>query len=177
MKSSDVVSWARTLLKRPRESVVVDTETTGLEFEDEVVQIAVRRLDGVILCDSLVKPVRRTRIAREATAIHGIEMKNLFASPSYGKLKGLLDEALGGRRVLSYNAAFDYRMMMRAFSLDGGYRPVWRYWECVMERYALYSAWGGNSVHNRVFKKLNGPHTAVGDTLKVIELIYEMAGS
>jgi len=166
--------WARELLANPQLAVVVDTETTGVGYDDEIIELAVVAIDRRVVLDTLVSLSRRTSVPEAATAIHGITTEDLSGQPKYGALKGEIASTFEGKRILAYNAAFDYRMMLRAAELDGGYRPRWSQWECVMEKYAAYRACRGLTAKRR-YHRLGGKHRAVEDAMKVIDLVHEMA--
>ena len=60
---------------------VLDTETTGLSETDEIVEIAIIRLDdGSEVINTLVNP--SIPISKEATAIHGIT-DDMAAIPTF----------------------------------------------------------------------------------------------
>lgn len=50
--------------------VILDTETTGLDEHDEIVEVAVIDMSGKVLLNTLVNPIQP--IPYEATQIHGI---------------------------------------------------------------------------------------------------------
>lgn len=89
-------------------TVYLDTETTGLWARDgdEIVEISICNDVGQVLIDSLVKPTVQTAWP-EAQEIHGIAPDDVQSAPVLGDLMpGVLD-AIRGRRVVIYNAAFD----------------------------------------------------------------------
>ena len=53
--------------------VYLDTETTGLDPKDEIVEISIVDEDGSVLLEKFVRP--SMPIPREATRIHGLRMK------------------------------------------------------------------------------------------------------
>lgn len=63
------IAWARGAISDP-DVVFLDTETTGLGAQAEIVDIAAIDGHGQILMDTLVRPTRS--IPREASNIHGI---------------------------------------------------------------------------------------------------------
>ncbi|WP_218184224.1 3'-5' exonuclease [Streptomyces sp. PKU-EA00015] len=74
---SPVRQWARRVMAAPHEYAILDTETTGLEWDAKIVEISVTDGAGSVLLDTLVHP--GGPIPEEATAIHGItdvEVKN-----------------------------------------------------------------------------------------------------
>ena len=87
--------------------VYLDTETTGLEAGyDEVVAIAIVDADGTPLVDSLVRPEHRTSWP-DAEAVNGIGPADVAGAPTLAELAPAIEAAVGGRRVVMYNADFD----------------------------------------------------------------------
>lgn len=60
-------------------AVFVDTETTGLNKDDEIIENYIVDAYGAILLDSLVKPTKP--IPPEATMINGITNKDVMRAP------------------------------------------------------------------------------------------------
>jgi len=97
---------------RATHPVYVDTETTGLERSDEIIEISIVDDDGSVLLETLVKPSQS--IPADATRIHGItnqEVKNERTWPViWPTIRGLLF----GRLIVFYNQDFDLRMMQQS---------------------------------------------------------------
>ena len=167
--------WAASLLADRHRVVVVDTETTGLKKNDEIVQISIKDLNGQDLFSTLVAMTKRKSIPREASNIHGIKKADLEGKPTYATLSPMLRRVLSGKRIIAYNAEFDFRMMYQVYDLAGGYKPVASQWECAMKQYAAFvGEW--NDYHNSYkWQKLGGRHDARDDVKKTIELIEKMA--
>src|SRR5262245_12260367 len=79
----DVSTWARQVLATG-EPLLLDTETTGLEAHDEVIQLTIVDMQGTIVLDTLVRPTRP--IAPEARAMHGITDQTLAEAPPFSDL-------------------------------------------------------------------------------------------
>ena len=126
-------AWIRTLLLD--DFVVLDTETTGLGYRDEVVEIGVVGPDGAVRFSSLVRP-RAGRIPPGATAVHGIAMDHLVDAPTFTEVYDAVLDVAGGRRVIAWNAPFDERMV-RQSATAWGRRERLRGFECAMRAYAL----------------------------------------
>ena len=94
--------------------VVMDTETTGLSSEDEVVEVAVVSGAGDALVHTLVKPTRP--IPAEATAIHGISDADVRAAPMMDKVAPVVARALRGKFAAVYNSAFDFRLLNQSLA-------------------------------------------------------------
>ena len=172
---SFVAKWAASLFDDPENTVVLDTETTGLRKTDEIVQISVRDLTGKDLCTSLVSLTKRKRIPKDATDIHGIRTADLEGQPTYLQLSPLLKKILKGKRIIAYNAEFDLRLVIQSFLLDGGYEPDPEQWHCAMIAYAAFIGEWNDYHDNYRWQKLGGSHDAGDDVTKTIEVLREMA--
>lgn len=165
--------WAKELLTTG-EFVVLDSETTGLRDPVGFVELSVADPDGNILLDTTVKP--KTAIEPGAAKVHGYSARMLEGSPSFKEVYPDLLDAISGRRVVVYNAAYDRRvfdtkvgMLGARGLLAGRYMPAW---ECAMGWFAQYVGEPGKRGSYKFQKLPNGEHSALGDcraTLKVLE--------
>lgn len=120
------------------EPIYIDTETTGFEDFDTLVEIAILDADGSLLYESLVKPNKPIPIA--ATRVHHINDAMVAFSPTWKQIWPEVRALLRGRVASFYNAEFDLRLMRQSCGLNG--IP----WEeglladdfCVMELFARY---------------------------------------
>jgi DNA polymerase-3 subunit epsilon len=185
MNSADLVQfkvaasqWARDLLARPAHSwVLLDTETTGLGDQAEMVQIGVINGAGKVLVDNrLVKPT--IPIDPGAEAIHHISNAMVADAPSFPEVcESWLRPALMDRHLVIYNAAYDLRLLTQSakahrYPLQLGITG----WACAMLQYAeWFGEW--NSYHQsfRWQKLQGGDHSALGDCFATLELIKRMA--
>jgi DNA polymerase III subunit epsilon len=177
--------WARQLLED--DVVILDTETTGLSVFDQIVQVAVIDRTGAVLLDTLVKPTRP--IPQIAASIHGITDAMVQDAPTFGAISHALLMAIGGKRVVIYNASFDVSMLHQSDQLyqiesDPTWAPLghdgWRglaVWDDAM---GPYSAWCGDwsEYHGdyRWQKLPGGDHSALGDCRATLAVIKKMAG-
>lgn len=181
--------WAADLLVRS-DWLILDTETTGLNDDAEMVQLGVLSPTGAVLLDSLIRP--RQPIPSDATAIHGITDTMVSASPTFAEVFPELADIVRDGLVVSYNAPFDCRMIVQSLL---GSEPIdldsWRYinaddvqrrwqWTCAMQVYAEYvGEWSrrhGNYRYQRL-PRAEGEtgHSAIGDCRSVLTLIRQMA--
>lgn len=93
------------------EYVFLDTETTGLGDDAQVVEIAIVDEAGAVLFESLVKPT--VSVDREAAAIHGIGSDKLATAPAWPEIAAQVRAALEGKRVVIFNSDFDTRLMQQ----------------------------------------------------------------
>jgi DNA polymerase-3 subunit epsilon len=116
----------------------LDTETTGLELYDQVIEICILDHDGQVLLETLVKPTKP--ISAGARRVHGIGDAVLRSAPSWAQIWPAVQTIIAGRSVAIYNADFDMRMLRQSHRAHG---LEWRVSEvnsfCVMEIYARYN--------------------------------------
>lgn len=127
------LAWIRELLLD--DFVVLDTETTGLGYGDEVIEVGIVGPDGATRFESLVRP-RSGRVPPGASAVHGLTMDDLWTAPTFDEVYGSLLEATAGRRVIAWNAPFDERMV-RQSAVAWGRRERLKGFECAMRAYAV----------------------------------------
>jgi DNA polymerase-3 subunit epsilon len=160
-----------------------DTETTGLEANDEVIQVGLIDLDGNVLLNTLVRPT--VPVAPEARSVHGITDQALADAPFFSDLHDTIAELLRNQSVLAYNADFDRRLLEQTCATYELAPFEVSEWDCVMERYAGF--WGECSKAGH-FKPqslstactqqgidVDGHHEAVKDCQLTLELLKVMA--
>ena len=119
-----------------RDVLILDTETTGLSRQAEVIEIAVMDTLGQERLHSLILP--QGQIDHQATHVHGHTRKSLrrMAAPPWPRVHDawyeLLDQAV---LLLAYNVAFDRRILQQTcqrYDLAFPATP----WRCIMREYA-----------------------------------------
>jgi len=95
----------------------LDTETTGLAMESEIVEFALIDYEGTTLFNSLVKPKRP--IPADATIIHHITNEMVADSPSWPDIWPEIESLLRNKYIGTYNADFDLRMIRQTHLLNG----------------------------------------------------------
>ena len=92
-------------------AIILDTETTGLEWGCEVVEVAAIELaTGNIIMNTLVKPTQP--IPDEVIAIHGITNDMVENAPEFNLVLIDLLEATLEREIVAWNASFDLRLLL-----------------------------------------------------------------
>ncbi len=167
--------WARSLQER-QDWVILDTETTGLSPQDEIVQIAVLGADGKTMLDTYVCPTRS--IPAAATAIHGITDADVQEAPAFPEVYDELKRIISGKTVVIYNAVFDLRLIRQTLQIHGVSLPGIEgdRVECAMLQYSAWigALWPGGGYK---WQKLQGgDHTALGDCRATLAVIRRMAG-
>jgi DNA polymerase-3 subunit epsilon len=105
-RQNAILKARRALEQKP---LYLDTETTGLERSDEIVEIAILDEKGETLINSLVRPSHP--IPAAATNIHGIRNEMVARSPYWLILWQTVRSILAGQLIAIYNAEFDLRMI------------------------------------------------------------------
>ncbi len=177
-------AWAQKILETPA-AVILDVETTGLDYDAEIVQIAVIDLAGKTLFDSLLRPAGP--IPQEATEIHGITDDQVQDAPLFVDIYARLSEILAKTSaIIAYNVDFDRRMLQQTcerYELP----EIAASWECAMEMYAtFYGQWSDYWESYRWQQLTNAcwqlgikmdwqAHTALGDCHLTLAVIQAMA--
>jgi DNA polymerase-3 subunit epsilon len=166
--------------------VYLDTETTGTDPSDTIVEISIVDDDGMVLIDTLVKPVGR--ISPGAMAVHGITDAMVAAAHRWSEVWSEIEAVLADRVVGIYNAEFDLRLMQQSHARN------WMQWKppqgmdafCIMKLYAqFYGEWNarrGNyrwqSLDNAGKQcriPLSNSHRAKDDSLLTRAILHHMA--
>ena len=167
--------WAWECLQDP-DTLILDTETTGLGSDAEIVQIAIINLRGDVLIDTLVKP--SGIIPDEASAIHGITLKTVEREPTFDQIAEQVRALLGRKMCLIYNTNYDVRLLQQSADAVGisTFKTQFARFQCVM---LPYSAWVGEPGRSRGeyrWQRLpGGDHSALGDCRAVRRVLFKMA--
>lgn len=136
-----------------RDPLFLDTETTGMNRDDEICEIAIIDKAGEKLINTLVKPTKP--IPGNASDIHGISNDIVQDAPTFLELLPELERVIKDRLIVIYNAEFDIGMInnsARAHGVEDQVRAWWlareiapgimeRNWNCAMK---LYAEWYGD---------------------------------
>jgi len=116
----------------------LDTETTGIERNSEIIEICIVDDQGQLVFDSLVRPTGRIPV--DAMRIHGISNEEVAGAPTWLQVWPQVQAHLANRHVGIYNAEFDLRLMQQTHARLGlrwpmqtGFFPF-----CIMKLYAQY---------------------------------------
>lgn len=173
-------------------ALILDTETTGLGEEAEVVELAVIDCTGAVLLDTLVRP--SGPIPAEARAINGITDAMLADAPAWPEIHDRFHWLIAGRQAVIYNSAFDARVIeqtARRYARDlHAIEPVpldqVATLHCAMQAYAEFRGeWDAEKERFR-WQKLTtaaeqqgisaaNAHRALGDCMITLGVIRAMA--
>ena len=107
--------------------IVLDTETTGLEFEEghRVIEIACIELNDRKLTKNefheYVNPQRA--VDQDALKIHGIDNEFLESKPTFPQISQRLYEFIEGAELIIHNATFDLNFLNHEFGQVSGDYP------------------------------------------------------
>jgi len=169
--------WARGILADDQ-AMILDTETTGLSDDAELVQIAVIDVKGAVLLDTLVKPGQP--IPPEATRIHGITDADVATAMTWPEMAEMVRKLLrAASRVVIYNAEFDTRIMeqtCKGFGLPGIELRKDARWSCAMHWYSQWCGdWSDYHGNYRWQRLPGGGHSALSDAQATLKVIQRMA--
>jgi DNA polymerase III epsilon subunit-like protein len=171
------VEWAKDLLKKdPNDWVILDTETTGLGYADQLVQVAMINGAGDVFMDNvLVKPT--ILIPFDATRIHGITIETVKDAPIFLDVWPEIAKHMNRKMLIIYNAEYDLRILRQSANAhDIEIHFPCSSLACAMNTYAEWvGEWNDYRGNFRWQKLPGGDHTALGDCLATLELIKDMA--
>ena len=165
------------------EVCILDTETTGLENEDEVIEISILDFGGNTLLDTLVKP--KCKISSEAAAVHGITKKMLKDAPTWAEVVDTYRDVTNGKTILAFNENFDKRLIRQTCKSAGVPNPK-RSWSCVMLAYAEWHGeisrgeyrWQKLEVATKQLniKTVGAAHRAKSDAMSTLQVLKAIVG-
>ena len=174
-------------------ALILDTETTGLGDDAEVVELAVIDCAGAVLLDTLVRP--SGPVPAEAAAIHGITDAMLAGAPTWSEIHARFCDLVEGRQVVIYSREFDTRVISQTARRYGlpvpqGFDQVLDHdlIHCAMLAYAgFHGAWNAEKGQYR-WQKLSAAaaqqgvtvtnaHRALGDCLMTLGVVRAMAST
>lgn len=183
MSEHPSITWAKEMLLRPH-VLILDTETTGLGDDAEVIEIALIDLQGQVRLNTLVQC--QGEIPPQVTALHGINKEMLEHAPTFPQLWRFLLYLLTNHEIIIYNSEYDVRMLHQTFRRSGAMLPELRT-HCLMHRYSEYinePSWQ----HPESYRyqrlsvacdyfgiKQGGSHRALPDVLMTLEVLRKLA--
>lgn len=172
-----------------QDCLILDTETTGLGEDAEIVEITIIDTTGKPLINTLVKPSKT--IPAEATAIHGITDAMVMNAPLWTEICHKVGALMSGRTVVMYNASYDARLLDQT-DLIWGVIPDLKNgladFQCAMRAYAEFygqcSERGGYkwqkltaAAEQQDIKIQGAAHRALSDCLTTLGVIKAMAAN
>lgn len=175
--------------------VVIDTETTGLGEDAEIIEIAIINMRGEVLLDTLVKPTKP--VPPEVTEINHITNEMVAHAPAWREVFPKVLEIITNHKWLAWNSAFDARMLQQTcFHSDIFAGKSAYYGSLVTSRIhtshidakAVYNQWYGEfDEKHKAFKRqslataaarhgvsVEGAHRALADCKMVLAVLQKV---
>jgi DNA polymerase III epsilon subunit-like protein len=164
-------------------TVIVDTETTGLPSKDpdtEVCQLSITDAKGKPLFSMLLKPNKPMNA--EVIGIHGISNEQVQNQPIFPQVAKMIEFVLTNKHVVCWNADFDIALLWSLFKKYDQKLPKIAGASCAMDQ---YSQWVGDwNTKKDGFKWQRLPalsglpaHDAYADCLSTIKAMELMAAN
>lgn len=177
----EIIEWTRERL-RLKDFVILDTETTGFDPGDEVVQIGIIDADGSELLDTLVKPEEPRLMPKRAEEVHGITMEMLANAPTLFELAQQIMNEIDDRLVICYNDQFDMRLIEQTsskYDLSSRGCNLQMKSDCAMLAYSQFIGTPGKYSGQYKWQKLprlnEENHKAVSDCHLTLALMRDIA--
>ncbi len=173
--------WARQRLADTN-TVILDLESTGLLREDpetEIAQVCILDIYGRPLFSMLLKPSQP--MSQKVIDIHKITNEQVINQPIFPQIAKIISFILKGKHVVSFNAEFDWVLLLHMFKKYELPKPEVAGISCCMDR---YSEWCGEwSTKKNGFKWQRLPnfigednHDAQVDCQNTLKAMQKMAG-
>jgi DNA polymerase III epsilon subunit-like protein len=164
-------------------TVIVDTETTGLPSKDpdtEICQLSITDTKGKPLFSMLLKPSKPMNA--EVIGIHGISNEQVQNQPIFPQVAKMIEFVLTNKHVVCWNADFDIALLWSLFKKYDQKLPKIAGASCAMDQ---YSQWVGDwNSKKDGFKWQRLPalsglpaHDAYADCLSTIKAMELMAAN
>jgi DNA polymerase-3 subunit epsilon len=177
-----IAAWAEALLEEGT-CLIIDTETSGLDDQAEVIEIAASDLSGAVYLNTRIRP--QGRIPEQVSRMHGITTQDVASAPSFADLWSQIGPLLSSHKLLIYNAEFDRRLLYQSYARAGltAAFPLPET-ECLMWAYAEFAgsrnrdgdyAWWSLADACEHLGIEGGNHSALGDCQASLRLLKALA--
>lgn len=170
----DAINWAMDMLNR-EDWVIIDTETTGLNEDAQIIEIAIISHTGSPLLNERMQPKGITRMPKKAQDVHGISFKELKEKPTFSEILPKISAAIGSKTVIAYNAEYDARLLKQSAHANGCRIELPKF-ACAMQQYAKFiGQWDDYRKQYKLQQLPNAQHGALADCIATLDLIRLMA--
>lgn len=183
LRSDKAVAGQTALEWLADDPLVLDTETTGLGYQAQIVELAIINAAGEVVLETRLRPT--VPIEAGAERVHGIGAADLARAPSWPDVAAEIEALLTGRTVVIFNARFD-KGLLRQTAEAFGDRAQWL--DTVRTRCAMYlaaEAYGPTNSHGTISLanamddagvEWRGPaHSAAADALAALDVVKAIA--
>ncbi|MGG4330391.1 3'-5' exonuclease [Priestia megaterium] len=121
-----------------KQLLIMDVETTGVDADDQIVEIGIKDKSGNTLFHSLVKPT--CGLMPSAVKAHGITEQMLEGAPLVQEISKELSKLLKGKTLIIFNKEFLYPIIHNSFkNTELNIKEL--YFECLKHEYQSYIEW------------------------------------
>lgn len=153
--------------------LIADTETTGVEKDDKIIDIAIIDLEGNILLNTLLYTDKE--ISEGAYEVNHISKEDLIGKPTFKDIIKEIETIIQDKTLLIFNSSFDVNMMK-----NNGYKKDIKS-QCLMNLYMDYidtDRWVGlQRALDYEGIEIEQNHRALGDCYCCLELLKKMKGN
>jgi len=166
--------WAKSLLNS-EDWIIIDTETTGLNENAQVIEIGIINHKGEILLSQRIKPIGISTMPSAAKKVHGIGIPDLKQCPTLEETAPQLLKIIKSKRVIAFNASYDYRLLTQSATANDIAIGLPSF-ECAMLKYSMFiGEWNDYRKSYKWQKLPMATHGAIGDCMATFQALKEMA--
>lgn len=157
------------------EFVILDTETTGFNKNDKIIEIACLVISGDSVIDEFTTLINPNRDVGK-TQIHGIRPSMVTAAPIFSEVANDILRILQNRVLVAHNLAFDSRMLKQEFQKIGIDLNLGKGFCTMTEVSRIYSAQNSSleSACNIFEIEQTNMHHAMGDAITTLKLFLAL---
>jgi DNA polymerase-3 subunit epsilon len=163
-------------------TVILDLESTGILREDpetEIAQICITNIKGRPLFSMLLKPSQP--MSEKVIGIHKIANEDIFHQPIFPQVAKMIAFVLRDKHVVSFNADFDWKLLVHMFKKYEIEMPKVAGISCAMDRYSEWCGEWNTKKDGFKWQKLPNflgidTHDALNDCQNTLKTMQKMAG-
>ncbi len=180
-EQKEIIKWFKKL--KEMDYLIIDTETTGLTNNDEIIEIGIINNDGKTIYDKRFKPMKS--ISFGAYNTHGISEEMLKNCKDFNLYYKQIRDILEDDIIIGYSCYFDWDMVKN--TIKNRNLELFNYYKIfdVMREYAKFNQEWNDYRNNWKWQKLivacsqmgitvKDEHTAIGDCHLTLELIRKI---
>jgi DNA polymerase-3 subunit epsilon len=164
-------------------TVIIDIESTGLLSQDpetEIAQLCIMNVKGRPLFSMLIKPSQPMN--ETVIGIHKIANEDIVNQPIFPQVARIVSFVLKDKHVVSYNADFDWKLLMHMFKKYEIEQPKVAGISCCMDRYSEWCGEWSTKKYGFRWQKLPNflgieTHDAFNDCQNTLKVMQKMAGA
>lgn len=168
----ETVKYFKDIYKNKDRYLILDTESTGLDYDDKIVEVAIIDFYGNVLLNTYVYTEKE--ISQGAYLVNGITKEMLIGKPTIEEITPIINDIVKDKIILIYNKDFDIRLLHQS-GYTGDIEA-----ECLMELYMKYicsDRWVSlqNALNDEKIDIIQD-HSALGDCKCCSSLIESIGG-